>query len=60
MRPPLEAELPEPEEVEPGGPRADQENLQGDQAEQAQPAVHGAGGPEGEPQVLRDRQGANG
>ena len=42
VRPPLKAELPKPEEVEQGGPRPDQEDLQGDQAEQAQSAVHGA------------------
>ena len=42
VRPPLKAELPKPEEVEQGRPRVDQEDLQGDQAEQAQSAVHGA------------------
>merc|ERR1719204_2638537 len=36
------------------------EIVKSDQAKQAQPAVYGARGPEGEPQVLRDRQGANG
>ena len=48
VRPPLKAELPKPEEVEQGGPRPDQEDLQGDQAEQAQSAVYGACRSEGE------------
>ena len=43
MRPALEAELPKSEEVEPGGPRVDKEDVQGDQAKPAQSAVHGAG-----------------